>query len=186
MIWLRGRGNSHPGHYSPSPEPVSVGGRPSKLTAELVKAARLEAEHGFPVALIADRLGVGRSTVSNWIKNADTKGEDSLEYKFREAIFLADAEKCKNLLSGLQASAAGDPANGISPNAWAATWLLTHHPRLRDHFSDAAAERRTERKTVAAVVDAIAAAGLTPEDERRVMLQINARGLETPEGEGEG
>ena len=158
-------------------------GRPSKLTAELVQAARIEAAHGLPVALIADRIGIGRTTASYWIKNADDKGKDSLEYQFREAIFLADAEKCKNLLSGLQIAAVGDPANGIAPNPWAATWLLTHHPRLRDHFSDAAAERRTERKTIATVVDAIAAAGLAPDDERRVLLQIQARGLGTPADE---
>jgi len=83
----------------------------------------------------------------------------------------------KNYLTNLKEQS----SNGSTT---AATWFLTHHPFFRDDFSDAAAERRTERKTVAAVVDAIAAAGLTPEDERRVMLQINARGLETPEGEG--
>ena len=164
-------------------QPVSAGGRPTKLTTELVQAARIEAAHGLPVALIADRLGIGRSTASRWIKNADENGEDSLEYQFREAIFLADAEKCQNLLSGLQIAAIGNVEKGIAPNAWAATWLLTHHPRLRDHFSDAAAERRTERKTIATVVDAIAAAGLAPDDERRVLLQIQARGLGTPADE---
>ena len=183
-LWGTSTGGVPSGNHSPPLQPVSAG-RPSKLTTELVAKAKLEAGHGFPVALIADRLGIGRSTASRWIQNADEKGEDSLEYQFREAIFLADAEKCQNLLSGLQVAAVGDPANGIAPNAWAATWLLTHHPRLRDHFSDAAAERRTERKTIAAVVDAIAAAGLTPEDESRVLLQINARGLEMPAVEGE-
>jgi hypothetical protein len=38
---------------------------------------------------------------------------------------------------------------------------------------------------VATVVDAIAAAGLAPDDERRVLLQINARGLGTQAVEGE-
>ena len=154
------------------------GGRPSKLTAELVKAARLEAAHGLPVALIADRLGIGRTTAHNWINNAETKGEDSLEYQFRDAIFQADAEECKNLLSGLRLAAKGDEKN--SPNAWAATWLLTHHPRLRDHFSDAAADRRVERKTVATVMEAIASATLAPDDERRLLLQIQAHGLGLP------
>jgi hypothetical protein len=160
---------------------VSAGGRPSKLTTELVKAARIEAAHGLPVALIADRLGIGRTTAHTWIRNADNKGEDSLEYKFRAAIFLADAEECKNLLGGLRTAASGSKDNPGNP--WAASWLLTHHPRLRDHFSDAAAERRTERKTIATVVDAIAAAGLAPDDERRVLLQIQARGLGTPADE---
>ena len=163
---------------------MPAGGRPSKLTSELVQAARLEAAHGLPVALIADRLGIGRTTAHTWIRNADVKGEESLEYQFRSAIFLADAEECQKLLGGLRKSAAG--TDDTPGNAWAASWLLTHHPRLRDFFSDAAAERRTERKTVATVVDAIVAAGLAPDDERRVLLQINARGLGTQAVEGEG
>lgn len=176
---------SPPGNYSPPSQPVSAAGRPTKLTTELVARAKQEAAHGFPVALVADRLGIGRSTASRWIQSADEKGEDSLEYQFREAIFLADAEKCQKLLSGLQIAAVGDVEKGIAPNAWAATWLLTHHPRLRDHYSDAAAERRTERKTVAQVVEAVAAAGLSAEDERRVLLQIQARGLGDPAVEAE-
>ena len=161
------------------------GGRPTKLTSELVQAARLEAAHGLPVALIADRLGIGRTTAHTWIRNADNKGEDSLEYQFRAAIFLADAEECQKLLGGLRKSAEG--TIDTPGNAWAASWLLTHHPRLRDFFSDAAAERRTEKRTLAQVVDAIAAAGLNPDDERRVLLQIQARGLGAqPVEEGEG
>jgi hypothetical protein len=145
-------------------------GRPSKLTPELVEQARAIATEGLPVAMIADRLNIGRRTAHTWIQNADSKGEDSLEYQFRQVIFSADAEQCSNLLSGLRQSA----ENG---NAWSATWLLTHHPRLRDHFSDAAAERRTERKTVATVLEAVTAAGLPADLERTLLLQMQARGL---------
>jgi AcrR family transcriptional regulator len=147
-------------------------GRPSKLTPELVAKAREIAAEGLPVALMAARLGVGRSTASYWIKNAEQLGEDSLEYQFREAISLADAEKCQQLLSGLDKLATAE-----SPSIWAATWLLTHHPRLRDHFSDAAAERKTERKTVATVLEAVAAAGLPADLEHTLLLQMQARGL---------
>jgi hypothetical protein len=164
-----------------------LAGRPSKLTAELVEKARQEAAHGLPLPMIADRLGIGRTTAKNWVRNADEKGEGSLEYQFRAAIFIADAEECKNLVSCLRDAALPPPPpegqQGKDPNVWAATWLLTHHPRLRDHFSDAAAERRTERKTVATVMDALAAAGLAADDERRVLLQIQARGLGVPDGE---
>lgn len=153
-------------------------GRPSKLTPELVERANGLASEGLPIDLIADRLGVGRRTAHTWVKNADEKGEDSLEYRFRQAIFLADAAQCESLLSGLRQSA----ENG---NAWSATWLLTHHPRLRDHFSDAAADRRTERKTVATVLEAVAAAGLPPELERTLLLQMQARGLGAAVQEGE-
>jgi len=160
-------------------QPVPAGGRPSKLTTELVTKARQEAANGLPLALIADRLGIGRRTAQTWIRDAEIKGEDSLEYQFRRAIFIADAEECKNLVTCLRDAALPPEGSKKDPNVWAATWLLTHHPRLRDHFSDAAAERRVERKTLAQVVDAIASAGLTPGDERRVLLQIQARGLGT-------
>ena len=190
-LWGTSTGGVPSGNLSPPLQPVPAG-RPSKLTTELVAKAKQEAAHGLPLALIADRLGIGRRTAQTWIRDAETKGEDSLEYQFRRAIFIADAEECKNLVNCLRDAALPPPppegvegAERKAPNLWAATWLLTHHPRLRDHFSDAAAERRTERKTIAAVVDAIAAAGLTPEDESRVLLQINARGLEMPAVEGE-
>lgn len=141
--------------------------------------AREIAAEGLPVALIADRLEIGRRTAHTWIQNADEKGEDSLEYQFRQAIFLSDAEECSNLLSQLRQSA----GNG---NPWSATWLLTHHPRLRDHFSDAAAERRTERKTVAIVLEAVSAAGLPADLERTLLLQMQARGLGAAVQEGDG
>lgn len=103
---------------------------------------------------------------------------DELKVQFRKAIDESAVSLAKVQLSNLRDQAADGSTQ-------AATWLLTHHPATRDHFSDAAAERRTERKTVATVVDAIAAAGLAPDDERRVLLQINARGLGTPAVEGE-
>ena len=154
-------------------------GRPSKLTTELVKRAHEHAADGLPVDLIADKLGVGRRTAHTWIQNADSKGEDSLEYQFRQAIFLSDAAHCSNLLSGLNKSAADG-------NAWSATWLLTHHPRLRDHFSDAAAERKTERRTLGTVLEAVAAAGLPADLERNLLLQMQARGLGAPVVEADG
>lgn len=133
--------------------------------------------------LIAARLGIGRNTASHWMAAADEKGEDSLEYQFRQAIFIADANSCEHLLSGLELAARGSQES--APNAWAATWLLTHHPRLRDHFSDAAAERRTERRAVATFLEAVAATGLTPDQEHTLMLQMQARGLGAVQGEGE-
>jgi transposase-like protein len=154
-------------------------GRPSKLTPELVEQVGRLAERGLPIDLIADLLDVHRATFNRWIKEADDKGEGSLEQRFRAAIFTADAEQCSKLLTGLQKSASDG-------NAWSATWLLTHHPRLRDHFSDAAAERKTERRTVATVLEAVAATGLTPDQEHTLMLQMQARGLGAVQVEGEG
>lgn len=62
-----------------------------------------------------------------------------------------------------------------------AQWWLTHHPTTRDTWSDAAAERRTERKTVGTVLEAVAAAGLPADLERNLLLQMQARGLGAPQ-----
>lgn len=66
-----------------------------------------------------------------------------------------------------------------------AAWLLTHSPFFRDEWSDAAAERRTERRTVATVLEAVAAAGLPADLERTLLLQMQARGLGATVQEGE-
>lgn len=145
-------------------------GRPSKLTEDLVQAAQQHAAAGLPVALIAEKIGVHPQTCNRWLREADERPEDSLHRQFRAAIFSSDAEYCRQLLAGLKKSA-------DDGNAWSATWLLTHHPRLRDHFSDAAADRRVERRTMASVVDAIASSGLPPEQERLLLLNLQARGL---------
>ena len=153
-------------------------GRPSKLTPELVERTRELAQEGLPLDLIADSIGVHRMTCTRWLREAEEKGPDSLEHKFRLAISIADAEYCKDLAGYVKKSA----ENG---NAWSATWLLTHHPRLRDHFSDAAAERKTERRTVATVLEAVTAAGLPADLERNLLLQMQARGLGAPPVEGQ-
>lgn len=59
----------------------------------------------------------------------------------------------------------------------AAAWVLEHHPDFREQFSDAGYERRAERRVFALVVEAIAAAGFTPQQERRFLLELQARGL---------
>jgi hypothetical protein len=145
----------------------------------MVEAAGELAAAGLTIGKIAVSIGVTERTVYDWMREGKKGAESDLKVQFSQAIHKGWIETGKNYLQNLRLHAASQ--GGIP----AATWFLTHHPFFRDDFSDAAAERRTERKTIAAVVDAIAAAGLTPEDERRVMLQINARGLETPEGEGE-
>ncbi len=159
-------------------------GRPSKLTPELVEAAGELAAAGLTISKIALSIGVTERTVYDWMREAKVSPETDLRAQFSQAIHEGWINTGKNYLQNLKVHAASQ--GGIP----AATWFLTHHPFFRDDFSDAAAERRTERKTVATVVDAIAAAGLAPDDERRVLLQIQARGLGTPadepgaEGEG--
>jgi len=58
----------------------------------------------------------------------------------------------------------------------AAAWMLEHHPLTREDFGDVARDERVRRELLAKVCNAIAAAGLVPDDERRVLLQLQAHG----------
>ena len=69
-------------------------------------------------------------------------------------------------------------------NTWAATWMLTHHPALRDQFSDAAAERRAVQRTLSGVVAAIETADLTDDQRTRLLLNLQAQGLGVQGSEG--
>ena len=129
---------------------------------------------GLTISKIAVGIGVTERTVYDWMKEGKTSPETDLRAQFVQAIHEGWINTGKNYLQNLKVHAASQ--GGIP----AATWFLTHHPFFRDDFSDAAADRRVERKTVATVMDALASAGLTPDDERRVLLQIQARGLGTP------
>ena len=147
-------------------------GRPNALTPEMVPLAAEIAAECPTFTAIARGLGVHRETIRNWMRKGEQGDPGSTHAQFFAAINEGLLKGEKHLFSKLY--------NGDSKDA---AWILTHSPFFRDDWSDAAAERRTERKTVATVVDAIAAAGLAPDDERRVLLQIQARGLGTPADE---
>ena len=147
-------------------------GRPSLISPEIVEEAGRLAAIGFPLSKIAQALNIHRSTLHRWIDEGATAPEDSLERRFRDNInagyLKTGAEHLQNLR---RQSADGSTA--------AATWFLTHHPFFRDDFSDAAADRRVEKRTMATVMEAIIAAGLPPEQERILQLSLKARGLGT-------
>ena len=145
-----------------------------------MEQTRQLATQGLPIGLICQQLGVHHATAWRWMQAADEDGdeESSLKVQFRKAIHESGVQLAKAQLGNLRDQAA-------EGSTQAATWLLTHHPALRDHFSDAAAERKTERKTVATVLEAVAAAGLPPELERTLLLQMQARGLGATPQEGE-
>jgi hypothetical protein len=149
-------------------------GRPSKLTPEAVARAGELAAAGLTLGKIALGLGVEERTVTYWMKEGREVPDADLKAQFFRSIHEGWLETGKNYLQNLKNHAANQGGTA------AATWFLTHHPFFRDDFSDAAADRRVERKTIATVMDALASAGLNPDDERRVLLQIQARGLGTP------
>lgn len=147
-----------------------AGGRPSTLTDEVLAKVRQMADLGLPHALMASRIGIPQTTWERWVKQGRTADPDTQQGKLWGIINNGASKLAESYLSSLHGQAESGNVNAI-------TWLLTHHPITRDQFSDAAAERRTERRTMAAVVDAITAAGLPPESERNVLLQLQARGL---------
>jgi hypothetical protein len=153
----------------------------------MVNAAGAMAARGLTITFIAARLGISRKTAHAWINEGQDAPEDDLRAQFRNAIHEGWINTGGTYLQNLKEQS----ANGSTA---AATWFLTHHPFFRDEFSDAAAERRAERRTVADMITAIAAAGLSPDDENRVLLHIQARGYgqvapiepAVPEGDGDG
>jgi C4-dicarboxylate-specific signal transduction histidine kinase len=101
------------------------------------------------------------------------------EARLLEVINRGASELTERYLNSLHGQADAGNVNAI-------TWLLTHNPLTREHWSDAAAERRTERKTVGTVLEAVAAAGLPADLERNLLLQMQARGLGAAVQEGDG
>ena len=63
----------------------------------------------------------------------------------------------------------------------AAAWLLEHHPQHRELYGDLAHDQRIRRQFLAGVIAAIAASELHLDDERRVLLQMQAHGVGSAE-----
>ena len=138
-----------------------------KLTADLIPRARKLAALGLPLAAVAEGCGISRQTLHRWRTEAAAEG---LERDLSDAIEEGHRDGELALLRRLHRAAADGDTK-------AAQWLLTHAPRWRETWSDAAAERRTERRTMATVLQALAAADLPAETETRVLLQLQAHGL---------
>lgn len=139
----------------------------------MVRIAGEVAAAGGAIPTIADACGVSVPTVNNWIRQGKEQQSPisiAFLYAIQEGTHTAEIEAIKKVCKSR------DPRD--------AQWWLTHHPRTRETWSDAAAERRTERKTMATVLEAVAAAGLPAEFEQALLLQMQARGLGTQAPEG--
>ncbi|MEB3165382.1 MAG: hypothetical protein VKO65_01795 [Cyanobacteriota bacterium] len=143
-----------------------AGGRPSTLTTDLIAAAVEVAQHCPSYVAIGRAVGVSSKTIRLWMQEGRADDAEPLKRQFCAAIQEAILRSEVNLTRKIAAGEARDAA-----------WLLTHSPFFRDEWSDAAADRRVERRTMAAVVDAIASAKLPPEQERLLLLNLQARGL---------
>ena len=123
---------------------------------------------------IARAIGVTPTTVREWLDKGDQPDSPELFRTFSKAIHGAISDGERALTRKIAAGEARDAA-----------WLLTHSPFFRGEWSDAAAERKTERRTVGTVLEAVAAAELPADLERNLLLQMQARGLGSKAVEGE-
>jgi hypothetical protein len=145
-------------------------GRPSTLTAEHVEIARAVTEAGGALTTVATACKTPLRTVQSWLTQAKAGEGSELHQAFLRAIqegqHAAEIRALKTITGSL------DPRD--------AQWWLTHNPSTRDTWSDAAAERRAVQRTLADVVQAIDATGLTDEQRTRLLLTMQAQGIGVP------
>jgi len=140
-----------------------------KLNDEVINKVRFLAEFGAPLEHIASAVGVSYEALNKWIKNAKTNNNPTdLEVRLLQAVNEGRAAGGLRLVSKIAESA----DKGETKDA---QWLLTHAPAYRKHYSDNAAVTRARAEGIEAAVAAIAEAGLTPDQERMVLLRIQAK-----------
>ena len=148
------------------------GGTPHrKLTSEAISRAAELVRIGAPMASVAQGIGVHRSTLWEWIRAGTEPGATGLEADLADAITRARVEGEETLLQRLhQLAEKGDTR--------AATWLLSHSPRWRDTWSDAAQARREVQRTVQLFVAALEEEpSLQPEQREKILLRARSKGL---------
>jgi len=139
-----------------------------KLNDDVIKKVRFLAEFGAPLQHIAPAAGVSYDLLWQSLKNAKGPDPTPEEIKLSEAIEAGRAAGGMRLINKIAEQA----ENG---DMKASTWMLTHAPAFREHYSDNAAATRARQEGIEAAVQAIAEAGLTPEQERDLLLRITAK-----------
>jgi hypothetical protein len=139
-----------------------------KLNAEVIEKVRCLAEYGAALEHIAPAVGVSYDALRMWIRNA--KGNDPTKEEILLLTALnegraAGAHKFINIITNCA-------QDGDSKSA---QWMLTHSPAYRRQYSDNAAATRAKIEGIEAAVSAIAEAGLNPEQERTILLRIQAK-----------
>jgi transposase-like protein len=145
----------------------------------MIPLAQELAAEGFSMATIAARLGVGRSTVWDWLQTARSGKGNDLQNRFLDAIQSGAGNVEKKCLSALARALGSDECRDSTP---AATWMLTHHPLIRDSWSDAAATRREIDRVLGQVAKGIAESGLPLEQQQALILSIRANGVGVGDG----
>jgi hypothetical protein len=139
-----------------------------KLNDDVIKKVRFLAEFGAPLEHIAPAAGVSFAALRMWLDNAKGPNPTREEVAILAAINEGRSKGGMRLINKIAEQAdEGDFK--------AATWMLTHSPAFRDHYSDSAAANRARQEGIEAAVQAIAEAGLAPEQERDILLRITAK-----------
>lgn len=144
-------------------------GRPSLLTDDVIRRAGELADVGLPSSAIAARLGIHLGTWNRWLKKGRDADDDSNEARLCAVINRSVSELTERYLNSLHGQAELGNVNAI-------TWLLTHSPHTREHWSDAAAERRAVQRSQERTVAAIESSTLAPEQKQELLLRLAASG----------
>ncbi len=139
-----------------------------KLNDDVLKKVRFLCEYGAPLEHIAPAVGVSYAAFRLWLDNA--KGNDATDKELALLAAVNDGRAAGGLR--LVSKIAESADKGDTKDA---QWLLTHAPAYRRHYSDNAAVTKAFSDGVQAAVAGLQAAGLTPDQERAVLLQISAR-----------
>lgn len=139
-----------------------------KLNDDVINKVRILAEFGAPLEHIAPAAGISYGTIWQSLKNAKGPNPTRQELKLSEAIEAGRAAGGMRLIGKVAEQAdKGDLK--------AATWMLTHSPAFRDHYSDSAAINRARQEGIEMAIQAIADANLSPDEEQNLLLRIKAR-----------
>ena len=139
-----------------------------KLNDDVIKKVRFLAEFGAPLEHIAPAAGVSFSALRMWLDNAQAPDATPQEVALLAAVNDGRAAGGMRLMGKIAEQA----DNG---DLKASTWMLTHAPAFRSHYSDNAAVTRAKQEGIDAAVQAIADANLPPDVERDLLLRITAK-----------
>ena len=139
-----------------------------KLNDDVIRKVRFLAEYGAPLEHIAPAAGVTYESIRQWLLNAKGPNPTPQEIALSAAIEAGRAKGGMRLIGKIAEQADNNDLK-------ASTWMLTHAPAFRDHYSDSAAMNRAKQEGVEMAMQAIADAKLPPDVERDVMLRITAK-----------
>jgi len=139
-----------------------------KLNDDVIKKVRFLAEYGAPLEHIAPAAGVSARAMMQWLDNAKTLDATPEEVRLLQSVNEGRAAGGMRLMSKIAEQADDGDLK-------ASTWMLTHAPAFRAHYSDNAAVTRAKQEGIEAVLQAIAEAGLAPDQERDLLLRITAK-----------